>query len=83
MSGHLYRIGATALPITALRKRYTFRLADFGLGVGSAFVGTGLGIGKATLQGLAEDHGLTLDEVEEAAAPPPAPPAAPPTGPNP
>lgn len=48
-----------------------------------ALRGTGLGIGKATLQGLAEDHGLTLDEVEEAAAPPPAPPAAPPTGPNP
>jgi drug/metabolite transporter (DMT)-like permease len=32
------------VPLAALRKPYRFRLADLGLGVGSAFFGTGLGM---------------------------------------
>jgi drug/metabolite transporter (DMT)-like permease len=40
----LFFLALALLPIRALSKPYTFRLADLGLGVGSAFFGTGLGM---------------------------------------
>lgn len=40
----LFFLALLALPVAALHRPYRFRLADLGLGVGSAFFGTGLGM---------------------------------------
>ena len=40
----VFFVALLALPVAAMHRPYRFRLADLGLGVGSAFFGTGLGM---------------------------------------